>query len=158
MAKTMAGQINQELLGKCFSTHPPNVAGRSALRAGGSATAAPPSYSMATMSSTVECSLLARLGLLLLPLEFSEQVGSVMCPLCRSLLSPILDDLGIPYKIIEGRERVGGRLYTYTFRNNLKDWRVVRLLSLPLRNRYELVQITGRVSCTMGGDIVCTTS
>ncbi len=35
-------------------------------------------------------------------------------------LSPILDDLGIPYKIIEGRERVGGRLYTYTFRNNLK--------------------------------------
>ena len=31
----------------------------------------------------------------------------------------ILEDLGIPYKIIEARDRVGGRLYTYTFPNNI---------------------------------------
>lgn len=29
----------------------------------------------------------------------------------------ILADLGIPFKIIEGRDRVGGRLYTHTFDN-----------------------------------------
>ncbi len=29
----------------------------------------------------------------------------------------ILDDLGIPYKILEARDRVGGRLYTHTFPN-----------------------------------------
>ena len=27
----------------------------------------------------------------------------------------MLDDLGIPYKVIEARGRVGGRLFTYTF-------------------------------------------
>jgi hypothetical protein len=31
----------------------------------------------------------------------------------------ILDDLGIPFKVIEGRERVGGRLYTYEFKNKI---------------------------------------
>ncbi|KAJ7207139.1 hypothetical protein GGX14DRAFT_567704 [Mycena pura] len=29
----------------------------------------------------------------------------------------ILDDLGIPFKVIEARDRVGGRLYTHTFPN-----------------------------------------
>ena len=30
----------------------------------------------------------------------------------------ILDDLGIPYQIIEAQDRVGGRLFTYTFPND----------------------------------------
>ena len=31
----------------------------------------------------------------------------------------ILDDLGIPYEILESRDRVGGRLYTHKFDNEI---------------------------------------
>lgn len=53
----------------------------------------------------------------------------------------ILDDLGIPYKILESRDRVGGRLYTHTFRNktgapyNYFDVGAMRFPEIPAMQR-----------------------
>ncbi|EDR12198.1 uncharacterized protein LACBIDRAFT_183317 [Laccaria bicolor S238N-H82] len=53
----------------------------------------------------------------------------------------ILEDLGIPYRILEARRRVGGRLYTYHFPNdfgapyNYFDVGAMRFPKIPAMNR-----------------------
>jgi len=53
----------------------------------------------------------------------------------------ILDDLGIPYQILEAQDRVGGRLFTYTFPNstgapfNYYDVGAMRFPDIPVMRR-----------------------
>ncbi len=122
-------------------------------QAGGSAAAAPPSYSMATMSSRILAPAAAAgttptptvgilgAGTTYMSPATSQSFNVYFAGIGGLYVALILDDLGIPYKIIEGRERVGGRLYTYTFRNktgapyNYFDVGAMRFPQIPSMRR-----------------------
>ncbi|KAF8625505.1 hypothetical protein AX15_005336 [Amanita polypyramis BW_CC] len=70
-----------------------------------------------------------------------KPVGILGAGACGLYTAMILEDLGIPYRILEARRRVGGRLFTYNFPNsfgqpyNYFDIGAMRFPKIPAMSR-----------------------